>query len=105
MIGGGNGVGQQVPLIFVFPGKRMQEGLLEGASAGVSGTMSESGLLNTEIFSQYMQEQLIKYLPARSENSYILVLYDGHKSNGSLLLIEWAKHNYVILFVLPIDAT
>ena len=40
----------------------MQEGLLEGAFAGASGTMSESGWSNTEIFSQYMQEHLIKYL-------------------------------------------
>ena len=76
------------------------EGLLEGASAGVSGTMSKSGWSNTKIFSQYMQEHLIKYLPARSENSYALVLYDGHKSHVSLPLIEWAKENYIILFVL-----
>ena len=44
MIGGGNGVGHQDPPFCVFPGKKMSEGLLEGASAGVSGTMSESGL-------------------------------------------------------------
>ena len=101
VIGGGNGVGQQVPPFFIFPGKRMQEGLLEGAFAGASGTMSESGWSNTEIFSQYMQEHLIKYLPERSEDSYVLVLYDGHKSHVSLPLIEWAKVNHIILFVLP----
>ena len=100
MIGGGNGIGQQVPPFFVFPGKRMQEGLLEGASAGASGTISESGWSNTEIFSQYMQENLIKYLPEHSEDSYVLVLYDGHKSHVSLPLIEWAKVNHIILFVL-----
>ena len=38
------------------------------------------------------------------KNSYVLILYDGHKSHGVLPLIEWAKHNYIILFVLPIDA-
>ena len=37
---------------FIFPGKRMQEELLEGASAGVSGTLYESDWSNTEIFSQ-----------------------------------------------------
>ena len=63
VISGVNRVGQQIPHFIVFPGKRMQEGLLEGASAGVSGTMSESAWSNTEIFSQYMQEHLIKYLP------------------------------------------
>ena len=55
VIGSANGVGQQVPPFFVFPGKRMQEGLLEGASAGVSGTLSESEWSNIEIFRQYMQ--------------------------------------------------
>ena len=49
-----------------------------------------------------MQEKnLIKYFPARSENSYALVLYDGHKIHVSLPLIEWAKQNYIILFILP----
>ena len=49
-------------------------------------------------------DQIFACSPARSENSYILVLYNGHKSHGSLPLIEWAKHNYIIFFVLPIDA-
>ena len=105
VIGGGNGVGQQIPPFFVFPGKRMQEGLLEGASAGVSGTMSESGWSNTEIFSRYMQEHLIKYLPARSENSYALVLYDGHKSHVSLPLIEWASFSLFSPSLQPLTPT
>ena len=101
VIGSGNGAGQQVPPFFVFPGKRMQEGLLEDASAGVSGTMSESRWSNIEIFRQYMQEHVIKYLPGRSENSYALVLYDSHKSHVPLPLIEWEKQNNIILSVLP----
>ena len=101
VISGVNGVGQQVPHFFVFPGKMMQEGLLEGASASVSGTMFETGWSNTEIFSQYIQEHLIKYLPARCENSYVLVHYDSHKSYVPVPLNEWAKQNYSILIVLP----
>ena len=48
-----------------------------------------------------MKSHLIKYLPARSEDSPVLVLYDGHKSHVSLGLIEWAKSEHIILFVFP----
>ena len=50
------------------------------STVGPCGTMSESGWSNTEIFSQYMQEHLIKYLPARIKDSHVLVLSDGHRS-------------------------
>lgn len=33
--------------------------------------------------------------------TYVLVLYDGHKSHVSVPLIEWAKSNHIIFFVLP----
>ena len=82
---------QQVPPFFVFPGARMIDGLLDGATPGANGTVSDSGWSNSHIFSEYMKSHLIKYLPARSEDSPVLVLYDGHESHVSLGLIEWAK--------------
>ena len=48
-----------------------------------------------------MKEHLIKYLPVRDASNPALVLYDGHKSHVSLALIEWAKSENIILFVLP----
>jgi hypothetical protein len=101
MIGCANAVGQQVPPFFVFPGKRMIDSLLEGASPGTSGTVSDSGWSNSAIFEKYMKEHLVKYLPARDSSSYVLVLYDGHKSHVTIPLIEWAVEQHIILFVLP----
>ena len=49
----------------------------------------------------YMQNHLEPLLPARDANNQVLVLYDGHKSHVTLGLIEWAKENNIILFVLP----
>ncbi|XP_060571782.1 uncharacterized protein LOC132729962, partial [Ruditapes philippinarum] len=101
LIGCINGVGQQVPPFFVFPGARMVDGLMAGASPGAAGTVTETGWSNTDIFCQFMQDHLVKYLPARDKDNPVLVLYDGHKSHCSLGLIEWAKSQHIILFVLP----
>jgi len=101
LIGGANAMGNQVPPFFVFPGKRMLPELLQGASTGATGVVSETGWSNTDIFSQYMREHLVKYLPTHNVKSPVLVLYDGHKSHISLPLVQWAKENHIILFVLP----
>lgn len=100
VIGCVNGIGQQVPPFFIFPGARMVDGLMDGCSPGSRGTVSATGWSNTEIFSQYMKEHLSTYLPSR-EKEHVLVLYDGHRSHCSLGLIEWAKSENIILFVLP----
>ena len=101
VIGCGNAAGQQVPPFFVFAGKRMLDGLLDGATPGASGTVTDNGWSNTEVFNKYMQEHLVKFLPQRSAESYVLVMYDGHRSHVSLGLIEWARKNFIVLFVLP----
>ena len=62
--------------------------------------MSESGWSDTEIFTWYRQEHLVKYFPACDAKSPVLVMYDGHKSHISIGLTEWAKQNHIILFVL-----
>ncbi|XP_053376483.1 uncharacterized protein LOC128547533 [Mercenaria mercenaria] len=93
VIGGGNAVGNQVPPFFVFPGVRMLPGLLEGCTSGTSGTVSESGWSNTEVFTKYMTEHLEPHLPSRADGSKVLVLYDGHRSHVSLGLIGWAQKN------------
>lgn len=88
LIGCVNGIGQQIPPYFIFPGARMIDSLLDGATPGASGTVSPTGWSNTEIFSMYMKEHLLKYLPPRSPEQPVLILYDGHKSHVSLSLIE-----------------
>ena len=100
LIGCVNGVGQQVPPFFVFPGARMIDSLLEGASPGAAGTVSETGWSNTDIFSDYMKNHLLNFLHPRSKDSPALILYDGHKRHVYLGLIEWVKREN-ILFILP----
>ncbi|KAJ8299918.1 hypothetical protein KUTeg_021437 [Tegillarca granosa] len=64
VIGSGNAIGNQVPPYFIFSGQRMVSELLNGASVGVQGTVSETGWSNTDIFEMYLKEHSIKHLPA-----------------------------------------
>ncbi|XP_052258629.1 uncharacterized protein LOC127863270 [Dreissena polymorpha] len=99
IIGAGSASGTAVPPFFVFPGKRMNSDLWKGASPGASGTMSESGWSNTQVFIKYLTKHFIQFMPGRCE-SKILLLLDGHRSHVSLILAEWAKENGIILYVL-----
>jgi len=43
LIGCINAEGQQISPYFVFPGKRMLPSLMDGATSGAQGTVSETG--------------------------------------------------------------
>ncbi|XP_052275610.1 fumarate hydratase, mitochondrial-like [Dreissena polymorpha] len=101
IIGCGNAIGKSVPPFFVFPGKRMKSQLLDGGVDGVDGTVTESGLSNSAVYKRYLEQHLLKYLPERCLDNPVLILYDGHKSQVNLGLIDWAKSQNIILFVLP----
>jgi hypothetical protein len=101
VIGCGNAMGNSVPPFFVFPGLRMKSELLDGGGHGVDGTVTESGWSNSAVFKRYLEQHLLKYLPERCLDNPVLILYDGHKSHINLGLIDWAKSQNIILFVLP----
>jgi L-ascorbate metabolism protein UlaG (beta-lactamase superfamily) len=45
-------------------------------------------------------EHFIKYIPHREPGQLLLIL-DGHKSHIAIDIIEWAKQNNIVIFVLP----
>jgi hypothetical protein len=57
VLGSGNALSPAIPPYFVFVGKRMRSELLEGATPGVSGTVSETGWSNSTVFRKYLKEQ------------------------------------------------
>lgn len=101
VLGCGNALGSAIPPYFVFPGKRMRAELLEGASTGASGTVSDSGWSNNEVFLKYLQDHFLQFVQERVPAQPFLLLYDGHKSHVTLNIIDWAKENNIVLFVLP----
>jgi len=68
---------------------------------GAAGTMSDSGWSNTEVFHKYLTEHFTKFIPQRQPGQHLLLLLDGHKSHVSIELVEWAKRQNIVLFVLP----
>ena len=75
--------------------------LLNGKSVGTDGLLIPGGWSNSEVFRIYMKNHFLKYVQGRNPSDTILALYDGHKSHISLDLIDWAKNNNIVLFVLP----
>ncbi|KAJ8313769.1 hypothetical protein KUTeg_008330, partial [Tegillarca granosa] len=105
VIGGANALGNQIPPFFIFPGKRMLDQLLEGASSGADGRISETGWSNTTIFTNYMKSHLFKYLPERDASNPVLVLYDGHKSHTSTLTPSNIQSAFRKVGIFPFNAS
>ena len=69
---------------FVFPGKWFSEQLLQGATPGAAGCVSESGWSNSEFFKSYLKDHFIKYVPGRTDD-HVLLLFDD-QSHTFLLI-------------------
>ena len=101
IIGCGNAIGTQIPPYFIFKGKRLTSELLQGASPGTQGTVTESGWSNSDVFLKYLNTHFLKFVQRESEDLPLLLIFDGHLSHVTVPVIDWAKKNNVILFVLP----
>ncbi|KAJ8300379.1 hypothetical protein KUTeg_021898 [Tegillarca granosa] len=75
--------------------------LLTRGSLGADGRVGDSGWSNMDIFENYVKNHFLKFVQGTDSSQPILLLYDGHTSHVSLHLIEWAKSENIILFVLP----
>ncbi|CAC5397519.1 unnamed protein product [Mytilus coruscus] len=100
VMGCGNALGHQIPPYFIFAGKRMRQELLEGATPGADGSVSETGWSNSEIFQSYLENHFIKYITGM-QDKHILLLYDGHRTHITPDIIDWAVEKKIILYVLP----
>ena len=97
-----NGVGKSIPPYFVFKGKHSDPKLMNGASLGAKGVMSDSGWSTSRIFRYYLEYHFLPHVRKASDKKQpILLIYDGHPSHVSSHINEWANSNNVILFVLP----
>jgi hypothetical protein len=56
LLGCGSASGYAIPPYFVFPGKWFSEQLMQGATHGAAGCVSESGWSNSEIFKSYLKD-------------------------------------------------
>jgi hypothetical protein len=78
---------------------------MKGATTGAKDVMSETGWSNGEIFQEYLKTHFLPYVEPTPTNCQhqqpILLIYDSHTSHKTPQLINWAKEQGIVLFVLP----
>ena len=55
----------------------------------------------SDIFFEWTSSHFLKFAQRPSPEDKLLLIFDGHKSHVSIKLLDWAKQNNVVLFVLP----
>ena len=73
--------------------------LMQGATPGAAGTVSDSGWSNGKVFRKYLEEHFLKFIPNREPDQHILLLLDGHRSHITIGLLDWAEaHHHTSYF-------
>lgn len=104
ILGCGNAIGNHIPPYFIFSGDKMKTVCLKEKTPGTSGTKSEDGKLNEELFLTYLQEHFIKFIPQRSTDNPVLLLCDASKLYISADIIKWTeKENIIFLLIVSPD--
>ena len=82
-------------------GRRMNEELMKGASAGARAAMSDSGWSTASVFREYLETHFLKHVKRDNENQPVLLILDGHTRHTSPDMIKFAQSKQIHLFVLP----
>ena len=98
----GNAAGQSIPPFFVFQGQEMKQDLMNNALPGSSGIVSENGLVNAEVFIQFLTEHLLRNISEEDMGKPILVHVNGVKF-CSVGLLDLAKARNITLIFPPIE--
>lgn len=91
VIGAGNAAGQKIPPYFV-----LVTGLTEE-----DHDLKRISQLITQGMKNYLENHFIKHVQRKRDNDYVIVLYDAHRMLLSVELVQWAKRNNILLFVMP----
>ena len=100
----GSAAGLSIPPFFVFPGEEMTAGLMNDALPGSSGVVTDDGLVNAEVFIQFLNEHLLKNIPEADIGKPILIHVNAVKF-CSVGLVELAKKHNVTLIFPPAEIT
>lgn len=95
--------GNFVPPGLIFPRKKLNETLYDGAPPGTLSLYNESAYMTGELFLKWIKH-FVQYVRPTCNNKVLLIL-DGHASHKQLESLEFAKQNHVILFCLPSHCT
>ncbi|KAB0799876.1 hypothetical protein PPYR_07756 [Photinus pyralis] len=99
-----NAVGNYMPVMFVFPRKRVNDALMIGAPPGSTAEYHESGWIQKASFVKWFKKFVTFANP--SATNPVLLLLDGHASHTTNLeLIKLARTHHVTLLCFPPHCT
>jgi len=95
-----NAVGNVIPPIIIFKGKRRNDALGDDLPSGSVVEMAPKGSMTTEIFIRWL-EHFAKYKPAGN----VLLVFDGAASHLNPDIVDEADTHGIRLFCLPSNTT
>ena len=93
-----------VPYI-VYKGKNLMTNHIQGGPQGTVYSMSDSGWMETANFREWFTKVFLQATADMRKTGPVVLFFDGHKSHDSIALIELARDNNVILYILPPHTT
>ena len=99
-----NAAGQYVPPLVIFKRKRMPAELSNGAPIGSVVTCNDSGWMDADTFTKWLQHSVDSVKPTADTNVFLVL--DGHSTHvKNLKAIELARKENVIMLCLPPHTT
>jgi len=92
--------GLYIPPMFLYPRKRMAEGLMANAPSGSIGVCTYTGWTDGTMFLKWLEDFTTITKPFPHEK-HLIILY-GHNSHKTLAVIEYAGTNGIELVTLPL---
>ena len=99
-----NATGHYMPVMMVFPRKRMKPELMVNAPQGAWGVCSDSGWITTELFLEWFEKFIV--FSGATKDRPVLLLLDGHATHiKNINLINLARENGVEIIAFPPHTT
>ena len=94
-----NGVGGNIPPVFVFPRKRANKELIKGGPVGCIGLVHESGWMTADNFLASMKH--FHFVVKSSKERPVLLIFDNHSSHIDYSVVKFCRENGVVLLTFP----
>lgn len=98
-----NSAGMYVPPSIIFPRKRFNPDLYDGAPTGTLKLYNETGYMTADLFVKWIKHFIDQVRPSPEKKALLIV--DGHSSHKSYQALELAKQNSVVILCLPAHCT
>jgi hypothetical protein len=100
VVGCVNAIGNSIPAMIIFKGKRLKAEFQDNLPAGTLVKMAPKGYMTTEIFVDF-----VHHLGRYKTEGPALLIFDGAKSHLDYSIVEAADSNGITLLCLPSNTT